>query len=288
MTSVSVISVTYNTGPVLFDMVQSVLAQQGLTELILVDNGNPVEVRQRLEGWRKKDPRLILITGHGNVGFATANNMGAKRAVAPYLLFLNPDCVLGDNFLEAMVSQSNNLPRPHLLSCRILDGDGKEQSGSRRDILTPMNALVEAFGLYRFSKKLAAYRFKQHDNALPRDVVEVPAISGAVMLMRVEDYWAVGGLDSDYFLHVEDLDLCLSIARAGGKVYFTPHINVMHLGATSETPSGFVEWQKARSFIRYFHKNFSKEYALPFLWLVDAGILARFLVRYGLNKAKSA
>jgi GT2 family glycosyltransferase len=282
--SVSLITVSYHTGPVLFDMLKAALAQEAVKEIFLVDNGNPLEVLKRLKAMEATEPRLNIIAGQGNVGFAQGNNLGAKQASGDYLLFLNPDSIPEPGFVAALVGQSQKLPHPHILSCRLLDGEGREQSGSRRAILTPMNALVESFSLHKFFPSLEKHRFKWHEEALPKDVQEVPAVSGAVILIPRQDYFAIGGFDDRYFLHAEDIDICLAMARAGGRVYFTPHLALKHIGATSKAPSSFVEWQKAKSFIRYFHKNYSHHYPAPLLWLVDVGILGRFGVGWVISK----
>src|SRR5262245_50181939 len=135
MTSVSIVSVTYYTGPVLFDMIRSALAQPHLAELVLVNNGNPLPIYRQLEAMAEEEPRIRLISGYGNVGFASACNRGAKEATGSHLLFLNPDCVLPADFTSRVISESENLARPHLIGARVVEPDGKEQSGSRRAIL---------------------------------------------------------------------------------------------------------------------------------------------------------
>ena len=81
----SVVMVSYRTGEVLWAAIEAVLSpdQEGMTELILVDNGNPPAVAAELARRAERDPRLVLVTGHGNVGFARACNLGASRARGP-------------------------------------------------------------------------------------------------------------------------------------------------------------------------------------------------------------
>jgi GT2 family glycosyltransferase len=277
---VSIITVTFYTGPVLFDMLKAALAQSDMRELILVNNGNPLPVFHQLEAMAAAEPRLTLISGHGNVGFATACNMGAAKATGEYLLFLNPDCVLPDGFLSNFLSESKRLPRPHVLGARVLDAHGQEQSGSRRAILTPWTAFVEVFSLYRlFPNHPHFKRFKWHEQEVPDKTIEVPAISGALVLTPKADFDGIGGFDSGYFLHVDDIDLCLRMKRAGGHVFFMPHPSVMHVGATSKVPSSFVEWHKTKSFVRYFFKNFSDTYPRFALYIVSAAVWMRFFVQ---------
>src|SRR5476651_1020721 len=90
----SVIIVSYRTGPVLFASIRSVLRQQRLAELIIVNNGNPPDILARLQQMALTEPRLKILTGHGNAGFAKGCNLGAVQATGEFLLFLHPDCLL--------------------------------------------------------------------------------------------------------------------------------------------------------------------------------------------------
>jgi GT2 family glycosyltransferase len=110
---------------------------------------------------------------------------------------------------------------------------------------------------------------------LPAETAPVPAISGAVMFLAREHYWALGGLDSGYFLHVEDLDFCASFSAAGGEVCLVPQVKVHHCRSSSEVGRFFVEWHKIRGFRRYFRKQ-----GLGSLrrGLLEAALLARLAV----------
>jgi N-acetylglucosaminyl-diphospho-decaprenol L-rhamnosyltransferase len=277
----SIIIVTYHTGPVLFDSIASVLAQNRPVELCLVDNGNPPAVLLRLRGMADHDPRIRLFTGHGNVGFARGCNIGARDARGEYILFLNPDSKLPSDAVEKLHAYAGYLKRPCMIGARMLDEHGKDQRGCRRALLTPMTAFVESLHL-QFLFPNARLNFNAE--AVPSTITPMPAISGAFMFLALKDFWNIGGFDEQYFLHVEDLDLCLRFRRAGGEIYFAPDIVVTHIGGTSDVTTAFIEKNKARGFIRYFHKNFSGEYPLPFLWLLDAAIWVRVWVKIGLAR----
>lgn len=275
--NVSVITVTYHTGPVLFDMITSVLKQAEALELILVNNGNPPEVIEKIKELAKSDTRIRLVESGGNVGFASACNRGAKEAKGDYLFFLNPDCILPLGQLTAFLRESAARARPHMISGRIVDENRVEQSGSRREHLTPWQALSEIFKVYKMFPDIPHLkRFNHHDEPVPEATVPMPATSGAVMFFPKDDFWMLNGFDTDYFLHVEDLDICLRLARAGGTVYFMPAPAITHIGGTSDAPKVQVELWKTQSFQKYFFKNFTREYPEWFLWLVVAAAWVRF------------
>src|SRR5690606_18968949 len=94
----------------------------------------------------------------------------------------------------------------------------------------------------------------RHDEPMPSEASAVGAVSGALMMMRRTDFVMVGGFDEEYFLHVEDVDLCRRVEEAGGKVVFQPGALAMHMRSTSDAPADFITQHKLRSFARYFQK----------------------------------
>jgi len=276
---VSVVMVSYWTGPVLFAAIEAVLAeyQQGVVELILVDSGNPPVVTEELACRAKTEPRLRLVSGDGNIGYARACNIGARRAVGRYLLLLNPDCCLGPGAIPALLAEASVLGDHWMLGCRVVNPDGSEQCGSRRALLTPYTALVEAFRLDLLIPRLfRRHRLNHHHDPLPNDTVRIPAVSGACMMLPATTFQAMGGLDEGYFLHVDDLDLCLRLDRAGIAVYYAPRVEVVHFASSSRANPIWIEWHKTRGFLRYFWTHFRGP---PWFFLRAAlcvGVLTRF------------
>jgi hypothetical protein len=242
--------VSYFTGPALGPAIDSVLAQPEASELIVVDNGNPPAIGEALARRAAGEPRLTLLSGHGNVGFAAGCNRGAAAAGGDILLLLNPDCRLGPGTLARLLVEAARLERPWLLGCRIVDPQGREARGGRRHALTPLRAVIEGTGLYRFG--LGRWRLNRHAEPLPAGTVPMGAVSGAAMAMPAADYRALGGLDEGYFLHVEDLDFCVRLAAAGGRIVYAPAVEIVHEGGTSAAPAAFVARHKARGLARYF------------------------------------
>lgn len=274
MSNCSVVIVSYHTGPILFLAVKGALRQSQLADVILVDNGNPPDVLSHLQQMALTEPKLKIVTGHGNVGFAKACNIGAKRALGDFILLMNPDCLLPPEALSNMMIAFDEIPGAMLAGCRLQNPDGSEQRSGRRQLLTPSTAFTEALGLYRlFSFK----RLNSHESALPEHTHEVPAVSGAFMCFRRRDYQRLSGLDESYFLHVEDLDVCMRVHQLGGKVVCVPRVKITHMRSTSgEISSRFLEWQKTKGFLRYFTKHFRGHYVPGFLLLIKAAIIARF------------
>lgn len=275
--SITAIVVTYHTGAILAQCLDSLRLQTGLGEIILVDNGNPEGVVESAIGANADGPVIRHIAGHGNVGFAAACNIGARVASSDLLLFINPDAVLPPGAARQLADDGAACPRSWLIGAKIIDPDGAEQRGSRRATLTPWRAFVEAAKLYNFAPRHPYFRrFNLHCDPCPEKVTPVPVISGACFMLPRVEYWAIGGMDERYFLHVEDVDFCLRFANAGGVVYFNPNVSVVHFKSSSNVDPVIVKMRKTSSMTRYFRTHFSDPYPAPFLWLVSLLLWTQF------------
>ena len=279
--AVACVMVSFHTGDVLFEAIDSVLHQSfGVTELVVVDNGNPPEVQQRLDGVAEVTPQLSVIRGQGNVGFAAGSNLGAASCRSGHLFFLNPDCVLPIDGLARLWAEYGTLPPRSLLSPLLLNPDYTEQRGSRRSVLTPWRAVVEWLGLYHLAPSHPYFlRFNRSNDPLPINTHRVDVTSGAAMFMARSLFEELRGFDEGYFLHVEDIDLCVSLLKRGGATYVAPGVRVIHQGGSSRSLILRVEWHKARGFCRYFRKHFSGVYPPGFVSIVNGLVWLRLGLR---------
>ena len=92
--SVSVVMVVYMTGPALEESLARVLSDSLVDEFVIVDNGSTGPEGARLKSLAERDGRVVLLSGHGNIGFARGANLGARTAKGEVLVFLNPDAFL--------------------------------------------------------------------------------------------------------------------------------------------------------------------------------------------------
>ncbi len=274
---VSAIVVSYFTGPLLTRCIASLQSQAEISQIIIVDNGNVEGEVERAANQPDGDKVVEILSGHGNIGFAAACNLGAKRASGAFLLYLNPDAVMPAGGVAQLLKDGASLRRPWLMAPKIVNPDGGEQQGSRRAALTPWRAFVEATRLYKIAPRHPYFRrFNLHKESCPDDVTPVSTISGACFFLPKDDFFLVGGMDERYFLHVEDIDLCIRFAKAGGEVYFNPNVEVTHFKSSSRVNSLRVEARKIASITRYFRTHFSDPYPAAFLWLVAGAMWLSF------------
>ncbi|MEM9495464.1 MAG: glycosyltransferase family 2 protein [Pseudomonadota bacterium] len=276
--AVTAIVVSYFTGPLLTRSLAALATAPEIGEIIVVDNGNGPGAVARAVSENEGGAPIRVITGHGNIGFAAACNLGARAAgAAAFFLFINPDAIMPTGGVKQLIADGEALARPWMQGAKIIDVDGAEQQGSRRATLTPLRAFIEATKLYKLAPRHPYFRrFNLHQEDCSGEVRAAPTISGACFFLPCEDYDAIGGMDERYFLHVEDIDFCLRFAKAGGRVYFNPRVPVVHYKSSSRVSPLRVEARKTASMIRYFGTHFSEPYPAPFLWLVYGALWLAF------------
>ncbi|SDA22002.1 hypothetical protein SAMN05216315_11749 [Nitrosospira sp. Nsp18] len=274
---VSVIVVNYNAGQILAECIHSALPQ--VSEVLVVDNASSDFSLELCMQRFREEPKLRIIRNASNLGFAAACNIGAAQAIGPYLLFLNPDCVLSDDSLPRMVQVLEANPSAGMIGGLLINQDGTEQAGGRRAIPTPWRSFVRAFGLYHFERYWPRlfFDFHLHKQALPTGPLEVEAVSGALMLVHQKAIEDVGPWDESYFLHCEDLDWCMRFQKKGWQILFVPDAPVVHYkGTCSRSRPIFVEWHKHKGMMRFYRKFFRHEYLGVVMWLVALGVWLRF------------
>jgi N-acetylglucosaminyl-diphospho-decaprenol L-rhamnosyltransferase len=253
--SVSVVMVVYMTGEALHESLACALSDPAVGELVIVDNGSTSADASDLRALAQSDDRVVLLAGHGNVGFARGANLGARKAKGDILVFLNPDAFLRPGCIAELAREIVGRQVPCIVGGRVLNADLTEQRGARRGDITLVSALMS---LSRLAERVPAWRHYAvigAGAASPEGPAPVPTISGACFCMRREDFDFMKGFDEKYFLHVEDVDLCWRVRRAGGLVLFHPKAEVIHLGHTSLTSPIRVEFHKGVGLARYFRKR---------------------------------
>ncbi len=276
---VSVVMVVYRTGEALEQSLTCVLAESEVDELIIVDNGSTFTEAARLRGVAERDSRVVLLTGHGNIGFARGANLGARRARGDIFLFLNPDAFLQPGCVAELARALAGRPTPCIVGGRVLNVDRTEQRGARRGEITLISALMSLSHLARRVPAFSRYEVHWETDAAPEGVAAIPTISGACLAMRRQDFDAVQGFDEGYFLHVEDVDLCWRVRQAGGVVLFQPKAEVVHLGHTSHASPIKVEFHKGVGLARYFRKRAASLSQVLLAWLMSPVIVCTAVVR---------
>jgi N-acetylglucosaminyl-diphospho-decaprenol L-rhamnosyltransferase len=274
----SVVIVAADSGPLLFQCVDRVLASNALVEIILVDNASADGFPAKAAAAHAGDTRVRLVENTGNRGFGPACNQGAAEAAGDALVFLNPDCLIeADTIaaLRAIVAADRSIA---LLGVDVRSPDGAPARGNRRRDPTLRRAFISMSGLAHFESRwpsLAGVEMAE-DISAPH-VERVDAVSGACLFVSRVVFEQVGGFDEAYFLHVEDLDLCRRIRDGGYTVAIANDVRVVHAqGSSSRHRPMFVAAHKRRGMWRYFTR-YDRAARNPVLRaLVWSGLWARF------------
>ncbi|MEL7031807.1 MAG: glycosyltransferase family 2 protein [Pseudomonadota bacterium] len=256
--AVSAIVVSFQTGPRLKECLYALAGDPEIGEIILVDNGNPPD----MEAWQDKFAAardgVVIVRGHGNIGFGAGVNLGLKTAAGPDILVLNPDAVLRRNSIAGLQSVAETCAEPWIIGGRLFDLYGREERGPRRKELTLWRAATSLIGWNTWTLERTPS---------PDEPIDIPVISGGFFLTSKASMAQLDGFDEGYFLHVEDVDLCHRCRAAGGRVMYDPRAGALHYGSTSDAPSATVARHKGDSLARYF-KTYARggfERALVFL-----------------------
>jgi GT2 family glycosyltransferase len=190
-------------------------------ELLIVDNASSDGSAAVA---RSLGDRVGVIETGGNLGFAGGCHAGAEATSAPLLLFLNPDCQPQPDCLAQLRGAAERHPDWGAWQAAVLlDADHINTSG----------------GVVHFLGMGWAGDCGRPLAELPAADREVAFPSGAAMVVRRESWARLGGLDVEYFMYGEDLDLGLRLWLSGSRAGIVPSARVLH---SYEFDKGTSKW----------------------------------------------
>lgn len=273
---ISVVVVSYRSAETIDSCLQHLRAAAGVGEIRVIDNASDDDTLRDVQRHAIADARVRFIANPDNPGFAVACNQGAEDTRLPWLAFVNPDCMVEPDSLARLRAHAQALggsaaaDAPGDTVDALLGADLVDEAGARDGAARRRDPVFAAMLLRPSARRL---ELPVEDAALQT----LPAISGALMLLPRRLFARIGGFDSGYRLHAEDLDLCRRAREAGAAVAVANDVRVVHVrGVSSRRRPWFVEWHKHRGLARYFRKFEAPRRALPVRAAVYAMIWARF------------
>jgi len=238
--AIDVVVVTHASEETIDECLARLRAAAGVAAVRVVDNASRDDTLAIVQRHALADPRVRFIANPDNPGFAVACNQGAASGDAPWLAFVNPDCLVEPDSLAHLRDHAREAGGA-LVGADLVGEDGvRDTAARRRD--PDFAAMLRDPGRSRLGIAVDEVPLQRVD-----------AVSGALMLLPRALFERVGGFDASYRLHAEDLDLCRRVRAAGATVACANDVRVVHVrGVSSRTRPWFVEWHKHRGLWRYY------------------------------------
>jgi N-acetylglucosaminyl-diphospho-decaprenol L-rhamnosyltransferase len=185
----------------------------------------------------------VVIAGQ-NLGYAKGNNLGLSKVKTKYALILNPDSELENNTLDKFLQAANKI----------------------RDFAIIGPAIQDEKNLQNNSKLLK----------------EVDSVKGFAMFLNLEQFNDVGFFDDNFFIYLEEIDLCKRLKQKKKKIFVVPDILIHHQGGVSHDEKYNFEMELSRNW-HWMWSNFyfTKKYnGFSYALLYVLGKLISGLIKY--------
>lgn len=223
MTKVAVVILNWNGMHYLQQFLQSVCQHSDLpgAEVIVVDNGSSDNSVSFL---KDKYPSVRVIEFERNYGFAMGYYIALKQIEAKYYVLLNSDVEVTPDWLVPLYNTME--ANPDIGSCmpKLLAFDRKECF----EYAGASGGYIDRFG-YPFCRGRILSVIEKNTGQYD-DFRSIFWASGACMFVRAEAYTKAGGLDGEFFAHMEEIDLCWRMHRVGFSSAIVPQSTVYHVG----------------------------------------------------------
>ena len=222
------------------------LALRGIeAEIIVVDNNSQDETSQLISRYY---PEVKYIQNNENVGFSRANNIAIKHAKGEYICLVNPDTVVGSQTIKNAINKHKSIDNCGILGVRLIDGTGNFLPESK---INQLNLRIAILKLLGFSKSYYNNAIKETGEGFTATLV------GAFMCFKASDYNKTEGLDENYFMYGEDIDLSFQFIKAGLKNYYYGKQTIIHFKGES-TLKDKIYFQRFFDSVKlYFKKHYT-------------------------------
>lgn len=193
----------------------------GTAEIFVADNGS---TDQSVEYLLKYFPSVKIIQLERNYGFAEGYNQALKQVDADYFVLLNSDVKVTPNWLESCINLFEQDQKIAVIQPKILSYNKPgefEYAGAA-------GGFIDRYG-YPFCRGRILNRIEK-DNGQYNQPSPIFWASGACMFIRSSTFKEAGGLDGDFWAHMEEIDLCWRLKNSGYKIVYQPESVVYHLG----------------------------------------------------------
>ena len=256
MKKVAVIILNWNGAELLRRYLPTVIegTDYAIADIIVVDNGS---TDKSLHVLQQDFPQLRVLSFKENLGFAQGYNVALAEVQYPYTVLLNSDVRTPKGWLNPLLDYMEAHPNVGAVMPKML----KDREGGRQsfEYAGAAGGYIDCHGYPYCRGRIFDYvedDHGQYDDS-PKSVFWA---SGACLMVRSDLYRAVGGLDKDFFAHMEEIDLCWRIRLAGSDLVMVPTSHVYHLGGGSLAYGNPRKtYLNFRNNLLLLHKNLPRE-----------------------------
>lgn len=250
--NVSVIIINYNSSFYTCQCVESILKYTSHDlnyQIVIVDNNSEIQDYNLLSAL-SENPKIKIIRSKFNLGFSGGHMFGVQFTEAPYYFFLNNDCLFLNDCLSILYSFCEANEKVALCSPQLFSE--KMEKVCSFNYFPTLATKFLGTGILRFlSKKNYPDRRESYDKPLKVDLV-----SGSTLFVRVDAFFEIGGLDTNYFLYCEEEDLALRFSKKSYDVFLVPEAQTQHFGGGSTKKNLDIEKEFYISFLYFYRKNY--------------------------------
>lgn len=252
MKQVAVIILNWNGAKLLRHYLPTVIqgTDVAIADVIVADNGSTDDSLQVLE---QEFPEVKVLKFDKNYGFAEGYNLAIAQTMYPYTVLLNSDVRTPVGWLNPLLDCMERNPQVGAVMPKLLHDreDGKQMF----EYAGAAGGYIDCHGYPYCRGRIFEYvedDHGQYDDS-PKSVFWA---TGACLMVRSQLYQDVGGLDKDFFAHMEEIDLCWRIRLSGSDLMMVPTSHVYHLGGGS-LPQGNPRktYLNFRNNLLLLHKN---------------------------------
>ncbi len=219
LNDITFIIVSYKSKKVIYNCINS-LPQ--FSKIIIVENSSDKELKSDLES--KYDNIEIIL--NNNIGMGASNNIGIKKCNTKFAYVLNPDVIFRENTFSNLIKSV--------------------QSIDDFSIISPINE----------NKKFPNYEIKKKYRQSHENIIEVDTVDGFSMLINKSKFDDSEFFDENFFLYLENTDLCLRQRIKNQKIFIIKNSEINHMGSYSTK----LDQSESLEYIRNWHWMWSKFY----------------------------
>jgi len=262
MADITFLIVTFKSSSVIHKCLQSI--PKGYP-ILVVENSSDENFKKELENSYEN---LECILNYENLGYAKANNIGLKKAKTKYVFVLNPDTILKENTVQKILSSSLAIKDFALLAPMI------------------ENEIAPNFGFFNKNKTNSLKDLMQMSTFF-----KVDFIKGFAMFFNKDQFKDVGFFDENFFMYLEEIDLCKRLEKKN--IYVISEAKINHLGAKAVDPNLNYEVEISRNW-HWMWSSFyyeKKHNGIFFAYVKTIGNFLSSFIKYTfllfINKKKS-